>query len=83
MTQIEKYELKRTSWLLLCCLCIVIVAVVCVAVIKSDVLAIALGFLFSIFGCVGVNLVFKYYDNKIEKFKKEHGEELSLDSSNL
>ena len=83
MTQIDKYELRRISWLLLHCLCIVIVAVVCVTVIKSDVLAIALGFLFSIFGCVGINLVFKYYDNKIEKFKKEHGEELSLDSSNL
>ena len=83
MTQIEKYELKRTSWLLLYCLCVIIVAGVCVTVIKSDVLAIALGFLFSIFGCVGVNLVFKYYDNKIEKFKKGHGEELSLDSSSL
>lgn len=83
MTQIEKYELQRISWLLLDCLCIIIVAVVCVAVIKSDVLAIALGFSFSIFGCVDVNLVFKYYDNKIEKFKKGHGEELSLDSSNL
>lgn len=83
MTQIEKYELQRTSWLLLNCLCMVIVAVICVTVIKSDVLAIALGFLFSIFGCLGVNSVFKYYDNKIEKFKKENGEELSLDSSNL
>ena len=68
MTQIEKYELQRTSWLLLYCLCVIIVAGAYVTVIKSDVSAIALGFLFSIFRCFGVNLVFKYYDIKIEKF---------------
>lgn len=83
MTQIEKYELQRTSWVFPYCLCVIAVAGVCVTVIKSDVLALTLGFLLIIFGCVGVNLIFKYYDNKIEKFKKKHGKELSLDSSNL
>ena len=83
MSQIDKYEDCKT----LACLIIGIVGGVAVGFIcvhiDSFILAFGAGLIVAFVGCFLINLSDKICDKKIEKYEKEHGKELSQESSQL
>lgn len=83
MIQIDKYETYRT----IACLIIGITTIISEAFIckfiENYTLALIVTFVIGFIGCFLVNLSFKICNKKIEKYKKDNGEELSFESSRL
>lgn len=83
MTQIDKYENQRTIVCLIISIATIISAGYSSNLIKNDILAVIVMFAIVFAGCFLINLAWKICNKKIEKYKKDNAEQLSLDSSQL
>lgn len=83
MSQIDKYETYRAIACLIISISTLISETFVCKFIESYNLALIVTFVIGFVGCSLVNLSFKICEKKIEKYKKEHGEELSFESSQL
>lgn len=83
MIQIDKYKTYRG----IACLFISIATIISIGLfgksIENDTLAVIVMFAIAFVGCFLINLNFKIFDKKIEKYKKDNAEQLSRNSSQL
>lgn len=83
MKNIETYELHRAGWSILVILVMTVLDGLCVRFIENGTIFFMLCIISFIVACLCINALFNFYGKKIEKYKKEHADELSLDSFRL
>ena len=83
MTQVNKYKTYRGIACLLISITTIILMGFFGAKFENDILAIIIMCTIGFIGCLLINLAYKICDKKIERYKKDNAEQLSLDSSQL
>lgn len=83
MNEIYKYEDCKTLASIIVVIASEVGAGFICVYIDSFILTFGAGLIVAFVGCFLINFFDKIYDKKIEKYKEEHGKELSQESSQL